>query len=392
MMKLSQAFSFLRSAILWSLVGAVVAGGIAGWSAAQMVVSSLGRGGIATGVTTTTPTTTAPKVEIVPVESRPLLPAYPSAFSVRRASSVLTLVKKSTPTKMLLEDRIVAADRAVGSAVALTADGWLVTTHSVIGGGARVGEVEVVWDGRTYSIQRAIRDVATDAVFLKIDAKDLPVATLTAAENVSAGVALWMEPRARQLYPGIIIETRLKSATTVLSSERATRRFLASGNGDANWAGGATWDSGGGLIGLMEEKTSAGWNLLPAGAIATALSSLLTTNEIRHASLGIRSIDLGSAVFEQGRESLPAVGAWLRPDRRLGLPAVTLKGPAAQVLVDGDVIERIERDILDGGADLGERLLAYRPGVRVTVYGQRKGQPLEISLTLGSVIASEILK
>ncbi len=62
------------------------------------------------------------------------------------------------------------------------------------------------------------------------------------------------------------------------------------------------------------------------------------------------------------------------------------------MLQDGDVIERVEHDILDGSADLGEALLEYRPATTVTFSGTRQGKPMQWTLTLGSVVTSEEVK
>jgi S1-C subfamily serine protease len=61
-------------------------------------------------------------------------------------------------------------------------------------------------------------------------------------------------------------------------------------------------------------------------------------------------------------------------------------------LADGDVIERIERDILDGTADLGERLFEYRPGASVSVSGRRRKDAFQAEVTLGAEVVSENLK
>ena len=53
------------------------------------------------------------------------------------------------------------------------------------------------------------------------------------------------------------------------------------------------------------------------------------------------------------------------------------------------MIERMEHDILDGSADLGEWLLEYRP-TNVTLYGAREGT-MQWNVTLGSVVTSDII-
>ena len=336
------------------------------------------------------PTSTRPAVEIVSVETRPSTPAYPSAFVTRRQSPVLTLIKKTAIGKTM-DDQLVGSERAIGSAVALTSDGWLATTFTALNG-LHLAELSVLWNGRVYSFVKGVRDQATDAVYLKIDTTDLPVTALVRAGDVVAGSAVWIEPRARSLFPETVSDVRLMVSAEPLSSERASRRFSVTGAVEPSWNGSAVWDSAGQLVGLLEAKQAGGWRVLPAGDLASALSGLLSGNDIRHASLGIRTTDLAGASFENGRGTLPMQGAWLHPDHHLNLPAVVPQGPAVSTLHDGDVIQRLERDILDGSADLGERLLDYRPETEVAISLLRQGSPIEVKVKLGSQVTSELLK
>jgi S1-C subfamily serine protease len=242
-------------------------------------------------------------------------------------------------------------------------------------------------------VETAIRDVATDAVFLKINANDLPVSALVRAAEVVSGSAVWLEPRAGRIGPAWISDVRLRPMVDPVSSERASRRFLVAGDAHLSAAGrgAALWDARGELVALLEEETPDGWRALPAGFLASSLESVLATRTIRHASLGVRASDLSSLLFE-GSRPLPLQGAWLRADKSRGLPAVAASGPAAAFLREGDVIERIERDILDGRADVGERLLDYRPGTSVTIAGRRGAQSFQFEIRLGTATSSELLK
>lgn len=365
----------------------ILAGGCAGWFAAHAFVLSspysLGGNSIPIATTTTA------KIEVVRVEPRPVTPAFPPAFVTRRLSPVLTLVKRGGGR--VLAEHVVAVDHEIGSASALTSDGWLMSSLAVFNG-YRLADVAAVWNGRTYPLQKGVRDKATDILFLKIDATDLPVADFVRADDVAWGSTLWIEPRSKQLYPGTLVDIRVQNGMEAVSSEYAARRFLVAGSGDASWSGGAVWDAAGHLAGMLETKVGNEWRVVPAVNASAALQSLLTSQEIRHAYLGVHALDLASFALDQGRELLPFFGGWLRASRRDHALAVDLLSPAASQLHDGDVIERVESDILDGTVDLGERLLDYRPGITLTLSGHRKKEPFEVKVLLGSVVTSEPLK
>lgn len=326
---------------------------------------------------------------VIPIESRPLTPAYPSAFADRRQSSVLRLVKRSVRAG---EDPV-APEREIGSAVALTSDGWLAVTDTELAG-LRLNELSVAVRGRVLPVERGVRDRSTGVAYLKIQAEGLPTPAFVRAGDLVAGAPVWMEAMPNQLMPEIVLASRARLPADPVSSERASRRFLVSlSKGGSRLTGAAVWDGGGRLIGLVEEVDAQGQaRVIPAAPLGSSLNQFLSSGEIRRASMGVRALNLGGVTLDIATSSLPELGAWLRADRKTGLPAVAPKGPSGRLLQDGDVIERIERDILDGGADLGERLLDYRPGVTVTVTGSRHGSGFQAQVPLGSESVSENLK
>ena len=124
----------------------------------------------------------------------------------------------------------------------------------------------------------------------------------------------------------------------------------------------------------------------------SALTSLLNRGEIRRPTLGVRYVDVSETYSRVTDRAMPQKGALLRAEKRGALPAVAATSPAKNVLREGDVIERIDRDILDGTWTLAERVLEYLPGASVTIGGIREGKPFEARVTFGEARTSEILK
>lgn len=328
-----------------------------------------------------------PPFVIIPVESRPITPAYPAAFAERRTSGVLTLVRRVRTAT----GEPVSPERELGSAVAVTSDGWLVTTDDALES-VRLADLGVIVNGRVLAIERGTRDASTGVVYLKTSTSGLPTAAFVRPADVVAGAPVWVESVPRQLAPEIVLTVRARPDVNPVSSEEMTRRFLVSGAADHLKPGAAVWDGAGRLVGLLESGEPGAWRVIPAGPIGSGLSQLLSNDEIRRVSLGVRALDLATLSFDAATTTLPSLGAWLRPDRVRGLPAVAPRGPAAGLLQQDDVIERIERDILDGTADLGERLLDYRPGASVSISGRRNGAAFQAQVTLGSEVVSESLR
>jgi serine protease DegS len=284
----------------------------------------------------------------------------------------------------------VARERVFGEAVAVTSDGWLATAGSAIDG-MRLADIAVGVGGHVRAVERGVRDLSTGIAYLKISATDLPTPAFVRASDVVAGAPVWRESAPLSLAPELVVSLHAPQAEPV-SSERAGRRFLATAPSDAA-PGSAIWDGSGRLVGILEAADEAGaWRVLPAAPIGSALAQFLQNGSIQRASLGVRSYDLSSVTVDAPSSTLPSLGAWLHADRKTGAAAVNTKGVSAKSLRDGDVIERIERDILDGSADLGERLLDYRPGVAVNLTVSRKGEEMQIPVTLGTETVSETIK
>ncbi|PIP60900.1 hypothetical protein COX00_00650 [Candidatus Uhrbacteria bacterium CG22_combo_CG10-13_8_21_14_all_47_17] len=392
--KREPSFHILNSPIFWAAVFSVLVSTGVSWLFAQYrlepQIEQLAQLILSSNTTEAPPAQPSqPSVEIVPLETRPLETAYPAAFSERRVSPLLQLVRLSPKTVAgvpLTEDHI------LGDVVALTSDGWVATTQTVMKD-YRLADLGVLWNGEVKPLTLGYRDKSTGLAYLKTEATGLSITNFVRAADVVTGSAVWMESAPSVLHPESIIRLRSPQVATVLSSEVASRRFLVSGASTEASPGSAIWDGAGRLIGVVEDYSDkdAGWRIIPAGMMSSDLANLLSTNQIQRASLGVRAIDLSQVTFAD-RANLPVRGAWLEPDRVKGLPAVDKKGPSIDLLQEGDVIERIERDILDGNADLGEHLLEYRSGASVTVAGTRAGKPFETKVTLGSVVTTESIK
>ncbi len=331
-------------------------------------------------------TTTTPAIEIVPVTPPVPVSSYPDLFLTRNTSPVLRVVRLAGVVKN--ETGLIRPEQTVGSAVVLTTDGWLATVEAPLTG-MRLADIAIVWHGRTYPVQRAVRDTATGAVFLKVALTGLPITNLARSSDVAPGTVAWIEADPQEIRPSMITSISARSTSTdSWVSELATRQFVLA-EPVSTGSGGAVWSTRGDLIGLViRSRGSETARVLPANNLIESFQRLLTQGEIYHATLGVRIADLSHLVFTDARQ--PAVmGALVMGPLT---PTVGAKKPLPNNLQEGDVILRIERDTVDGTADLGEHLLDYRPGSVVTLSGLRKGLAFQVPVTLGSVTTSEALK
>ncbi len=382
-MKKGKSISFLKSGWLWGAIAGLLAGAVSGAAITTFRTEPelANLSARIAGVASTSTIPEKPEIEIIPIETRPLLTSLPSAFDERRRSPVLQIVETT------IADVPVTEEQVIGSAISVTSDGWLITSYEAVEGLVFSG-IRIANEGRLVPIEQAIRDQDTDIVYMKIDASGLPVADFVQARDVTVGAAAWTERQASVLRPASIMSVRARKVYAPVSSEYANRRYFISGNKEDGVAGQPVWDGRGKLIGLYESYNEhiGAWLVQPVGSVSRDLASLLDSGSIAHAGLSIYALDLEGVVLANRPDTLPSSGAWLRP----GATGVSIAktSPAFGKLEPGDVIERIERDILEGEADLGEILLEYRPGASVVLTVLRGEEQLEVELALEEIETS----
>lgn len=322
-------------------------------------------------------------IEVIPLQKNDVYLGLPPALRVGRASPTLAVFRLDARAA----DELVFSYESSAPAIALTADGWLVT-H---GGGivsSRIQEMAIGWKGRLYQPERVIRDTSTGLLYVKIAATDLPAAALASRVDVELGAPVWLESSAQQYSPNVLVRLGMATGSQVtFSSDQWNRRYVLANPSTVSFA--SVWNERGQLVGCADGSRG---EVLPADAIRGALTSLLSRGEIRRPSLGVRYVDVGDTYTRQIERTIPQKGALLRADKRDSLPAVSPSSPAKHLLREGDVIERIDRDILDGTWTLAERVLEYVPGATVLVAGTRQGKPFEARITFGEIVTSEVVK
>jgi S1-C subfamily serine protease len=375
--------------LFWSLSGGVlglILAGCVGWIAAQQAITQqIKRIDDALAHLTTTQTPPTSTVQIVPVQPavEPAANTWPSVFREERWSPALHVLRRSSA------EGFVTKEQSLGTAVSLTSDGWLVIP-SVALGTVRVADLSIAWQGRTIPVTRALKDSFTDLVYLKIAATDLPAAALLTQEDVVAGKAVWAEEESNHFIPETLVSLQAEMMNESQSSEKAVRRYAVS---QAAVGSAPVWDDQGRLVGMIEATpTNTSRRVLPASSIQAALRSLLANGEIRRASLGVEFLELADMTEQASVRKYPAHGALLIANRRESKAAVNPTGPASKFLKEGDIIEQIERDVLDGVQTISEHIAEYRPGAVVSLSGHRQGLPFQVSVSLGSIVTSEPLK
>ena len=337
-----------------------------------------------------TPTSTDIGPSLVPVATRASISLVPPSVLTRRASPVASIYRKAKG--ITVDERTLGDDRLLGQAVALTSDGWFLTDTLAIGT-MNLTELTLWHAGKAYAIERGLVDHLNGTAYLKVAATELPTPAFGDVTGLVAGAQLWIERRSGSYVPTLITAIADKlPAPDPASSEVVVRRIRLDGVTEKADLGAPVWDDRGALIGIIESAEGSVPRIVPATSLASSFAFLLSGGEIRHAKLGVRGTDLSAWRIDGARGNLPTRGVLLKDDRKTGKLAIVKDSPAAKAgLKAGDVIVSIERDILDGSADLGEVLSEYRADTPVTIHYLREGVPQDVTLTLGGVVTSELI-
>ena len=338
----------------------------------------------ATAFQTPEPTEPTATIRLVPLQMEDYASrVIPEAMFNRRSPvAALYLNRKSS-----VGENALTQDEQVGRAAAVTADGWFVTSAAVLEG-ISMAEIVVWLDGKAYKPERVLADTATQAVFIKTKAKDLPVTSFANVWTSRTGSAVWLEPSSGQFVPSSIVANRAVSSAEPRSSEKSEKRLLVYGSMQKWERGAPVWDAKGAMVGILDSSVDGRLTVIPGSGLSSSLQSLVAGGQIQHASLGVLSIDRTAVRAVSPDANLPDYGAWLREDKKTGR-AILANSPAEKAgLKNDDVILQVDRDIMDDSTDLGDVILQYRPGASVTLRVWRGGKELDVPVTLGMQVTS----
>src|SRR5450755_4326110 len=180
-----------------------------------------------------------------------------------------------------------------GSAVALTPDGFLLTSAHVVAGPGRAGRAAFV-DGRELSFSVVGVDHLSDLAVLRADGTDLTPATLGEAEKLRVGqlVIAIGNPNgfAGSVTAGVVsalgrsLPARSGRAVRYIDNVIQTDAALNPGN-----SGGALVDSAARLVGINTAVAGVGLGLaVPVNAATRAVvAALMSDGRVRRAYIGI---------------------------------------------------------------------------------------------------------
>lgn len=292
----------------------------------------------------------------------------------KNADAVVEIVVESTGIGIFGQTTL---QEGAGSGVIVNSDGYIVTNYHVIEGAKTV--TVTLHNGDEYKASIIGGDDASDLAVLKINAKNLTVATLGDSSKVVVGdLAVAIGNPLGQLggtaTSGIVSaldrELTIENRTLTLMQTDAA---VNPGN-----SGGGLFNGAGELIGIVESKTSATGIeglafAIPINSVKDEIDQLITDGKVQgKPSIGISITDVSESNAQYYNLSEPGVY----------IAQVTGENAEKAGFQAGDKIVSFEGDAVKDSNDLIKKVRAHKVGDTVTVVVSRSGQEIKIKTKL----------
>jgi S1-C subfamily serine protease len=278
-----------------------------------------------------------------------------------------------------------------GSGVIVDASGLILTNRHVVSDAEAVTVVLADGDRLDGTVEGV--DTYTDLALVRVEASDLPAATLGDSSQLRIGQLAVAIGNPLGRYAGSVtsgIVSGLERSITVGDFTRgaSTLRHLIQIDAAINPgnSGGALVDGDGMLIGIntaMDGGANGIGFAIPIDLAKPIIDQVLAGEEIARPWLGITYQDIDAQLAED--EELDATaGAWIHADQE-DADAVLEDSPAAEAgIEDGDIVVAIEGQSIDADHPLDLVLLGYQPDDTVSVTVLRDGAEQDLQVTLGT--------
>ena len=287
--------------------------------------------------------------------------------------------------------------QGTGSGVIIDPSGLILTNRHVAGDATSV--TVTLADGRQFPGKTVGVDTLTDFAFVKIDATDLPTATLGDSSGLQVGqLAIAIGDPLGQ-FPGSVttgivsgldrtidVASETGGAGTTLRHLIQTDASINPGN-----SGGPLLDGDGKVVGIDTATSASAQGIgfaLPIDLAKPIITQVLAGKPIERPWIGIQYLGLDAQSAKDNKLTVNN-GAWIHSESATGSttnPSPVVAGSPAETagLKDGDIIVSLDGQAIDGQHQLDMLLLQHAPGDKVTLSVLRDGKTISIDLTLGT--------
>ncbi len=262
----------------------------------------------------------------------------------------------------------------MGSAVIVTADGYLLTNNHVVDGAK--GIQVMLSDGRHHSAKVIGTDPDSDLAVLKLDLTGLPAVTFAQTEHLQVGdpvLAIGNPFNVGQTVTSGIVSAVGRTGLGLNTFENFIQTDAAINPGNS---GGALVDASGQLLGINTAIYSrSGGSLgigfaIPASTARQVMEGLIRDGVVTRGWIGVQPSDLTAEMVESFK---------LKVDHGVLLTGVLQRGPAqAAGIQPGDVVLAVAGQPVASTAQLLNAVAALKPRSTAVIQVQRGEQTLDL--------------
>jgi len=261
----------------------------------------------------------------------------------------------------------------LGQATTITSDGWIMTvkTPSI----ALSGNYEIVgYQSKKYQVTKFIEDKATGVIFGKMEANNLPVSKIGNSSDLQVGQTLAIVSRTEGILLSNIQRIGYQfnlSGDIVISSEGFDREIKLDVELDKKYNGAVVVDLKGQVVAVINNGKT-----IPINYFKGIINFVLEGKEITRPVLGVKYIDLAhtDGLVEKGDKGALVYGNPLR------------SSPAFGMVLDGDIIKKVDDVEINHNKSLSELISGYRAGDDVELLIQRNEEEIKVEVVLGPII------
>lgn len=275
-----------------------------------------------------------------------------------------------------------------GSGVVISPDGYIVTNNHVVEGASKI---EVTFNDKHKRTATIIgNDPSTDLALIKVDAQDLEYLTFADSDEVRVGewvLAVGNPFNLTSTVTAGIVSAKARNINilgdgSTIESFIQTDAAINPGN-----SGGALVDMDGNLIGInaaIASRTGSyeGYSFaIPSNIVKKVVEDFLQYGALQRAYLGVSIVEITEELAEE-KGITEMSGVYIMAVEERG-------GAKAAGIKEDDVILSINGISVNSNSQLIGVVSQYRPGDKVKVKIQRRGEVIEKIVTLKNLEGTE---
>ncbi|ANP56118.1 putative serine protease PepD [Streptomyces griseochromogenes] len=329
-----------------------------------------------------------------------------NAAQVKRApGTIANVAGKALPSTVTIEAESTSGEGGTGTGFVFDTQGHIVTNNHVVAEAVDGGKLTATFpNGRKYNAEVVGHAQGYDVAVIKLKnaPSDLKPLALGDSDKVAVGdetIAIGAPFGLSNTVTTGIISAKNRPVASSDGSSGSKASYMSALQTDASInpgnSGGPLLDAAGAVIGInsaIQSSSSGGFGSGQSGSIGLGFAipinqakyvaqQLIKTGKPVYAKIGA-SVSLADSTGSPGAST---GGAKITDQGVGGASAIESGGPADKAgLKPGDVITKLDDNVIDSGPTLIGEIWTHKPGDKVTITYQRGGQDHTVDLTLGA--------